>query len=242
MLNTSLEDGTARVIMLSGPTRGIGRATAARLHAAGFALSLGARDAGALVALTADWPSGSYSLHHFDALDTASQADWVSHTVDQHGRIDGLVNNAGVLAPFDFQHFQEDSLDIMWAINVKTPARLAHLALPHLRAAGDGRIVNMASLSGKRVNGKFEPGYAMTKHAVVALTAALRQEFWSDGVRATAICPSFVDTEMIAGADPGPEPIIDPADVAELIHTALCLPGSASVAELTINCRVEAGY
>ena len=113
------------------------------------------------------------------------------------------------------------------------------LSVPHLRAAGHGRVVNIASASGKRVRNGFAPGYAMTKHAVVALTHATRQHGWDDGIRAVAVCPGFIDTEMIADVDTGREPVIDPADIAELVTTWLSLPDSASVAELIVTCRLE---
>ncbi|MFT7602349.1 MAG: NADP-dependent 3-hydroxy acid dehydrogenase YdfG [Acidimicrobiales bacterium] len=229
-----------RVVMVSGAARGLGRAIANQLHSDGFSLSLGARDLSALEAMIDGW--SSCSVHYFDATNPASQQQWVTETVAEHGRIDGLVNNAGIIAPFDLESFQEDGLDVMWEVNVKTPARLAHLTLPHLCRSDNGRVINMASMSGVRVNGGFEPGYAMTKHAVVALTHHIRQQFWADGVRATAVCPSFVDTEMIAHLDCGDEEIISPDDLATLISTMLQLPNSASVAELVVNCRVEPSY
>lgn len=230
-----------RVIMVSGPVRGIGRAVAERLHADGFRLSLGARDTAAAEAMVGAWETeqGRVSVHHFDGTDGDTARSWVADTVTAHGAIDGLVNNAGMLAQFSLDDYDEDALDSMWAVNVKAPTLLTHLVLPHLRSSGRGRVVNVASLSGKRVKGGFSPGYAMSKHAVMALTHATRQLGWGDGIRATAICPSFVATDMIAGVDTGEEPVIDAVDIAELVSTALRLPNSASVAEIAINCRRE---
>ncbi|MEM7325649.1 MAG: SDR family NAD(P)-dependent oxidoreductase, partial [Actinomycetota bacterium] len=135
--------------------------------------------------------------------------------------------------------YDEAAFDDMLTVNVKTPTLLTHLTLPHLRVSGHGRVINIASLSGKRVKGGFSPGYAMSKHAVMALTHATRQYGWDDGVRATAICPSFVETEMIAGVDTGEEPVIDPDDLAELVSTALSMPNFSSVPEIIVNCRRE---
>ncbi len=234
-------DGTGRGARVSGPARGLGRALAERLRADGYALSLGGRDTAAIESVVAGWPpaQAAVSVHRFDATDGKTARSWVDETVEAHGRIDVLVNNAGLLETFTLDDYDEAAFDAMWQINVKAPTLLTHLTLPHLRAAGSGRVLNVASLSGKRVKGGFSPGYAMTKHAVMALTHATRQTGWADGVRAVALCPSFVDTDMIAEVDTGAEPVIDPTDLAELVSTTLSLPDSASVAELLVNCRLE---
>ncbi len=228
-----------RTIMISGAARGIGLATARRLHDEGYALSLGARNLNDLRAATSDWSGPEITHHRFDALDDDSQQQWVDECVAAHGRLDGLVNNAGVILPFSLTDFEADGLDGMWEVNVKTPARLASMAYPHLKSSPNGRVVNIASMSAKRVRGGFEPGYAMTKHAVMALTHATRQQWWDDGIRATAICPSWVETDMIAEVDYGEEPVIAPDDIAALVSLALALPNHASMAELAINCRRE---
>lgn len=229
-----------RVVMVSGAARGLGRAVADTLFDAGFVLSLAARDLPALDAAAAGWNPSRVMTCHFDAVEPESQAAWVDATVRRFGRIDALVNNAGLIAPFSIETFEgEEGLDLMWEVNVKAPARLIHLVLPQLRRCGSGRVVNIASLSGKRVRGGFEPGYAITKHALMALTHAVRQLGWDDGVRATAICPSFIDTEMISHVDTGEEPILDPGDVAELVLTALSFENRASLPEIWINCRLE---
>ncbi len=218
-----------RVVMLSGPVRGIGRALAERLGASGFRLSLGGRNVDAMREMVDGWPTNDgarpVTIHHFDAEDSEA--------------IDVLINNAGILHGFGLDDYDEAAFDAMWQVNVKSPTLLTHLVLPHLRRSGHGRVINVASLSGKRVKGGFSPGYAMTKHAVMALTNATRQHGWDDGIRATAICPSFVGTDMIANVDTGEEPVIDPADIAELVNTALLLPNHASVPEIVVNCRLE---
>lgn len=233
-----------RVVMLSGPARGIGRSLAERLAADGYDLSLGGRNTEAVAEVAANWPSAedggpTVSIHHFDATDGASARQWVADTLETHGRIDVLINNAGVLDGFGIDTYDEDAFDNMLTVNVKTPTLLTHLTMPHLRASGHGRVINVASLSGKRVKGGFSPGYAMSKHAMMALTHATRQDGWDDGVRATAICPSFVETDMITDFETGREPVIDPDDIAALVSTALSMPNYSSVPEIIVNCRRE---
>lgn len=226
-----------RVILVSGASRGIGRAIARRLEEAGYTLSLGARDTAALEA--AHGPETD-RRHHFryDAEDRASHAAWVEATLGRWGRIDGLVNNAGVTSRFTLEAGEESELDRVWAINCKAPLFMTRLCLPHLRASGTGRIVNIASLSGKRVKND-NVAYAMSKHALMALSHATRRIGWDHGVRVTTICPSFVRTDMTADAKFRPEDMIDPADLAELAVTAIGLPNTAAVAELLVNCRLE---
>ena len=161
-------------------------------------------------------------------------------TAERFGRIDGLVNNAGIAKPpFTIEDEDETVLDQMISVNVKGPLRLIRLAMPHLIASGAGRVVNVASLSGKRVKNP-NVGYAMTKFALIALTHAVRRHGWDHGVRATAICPSFVRTDLTADvAVVTPQEMIQPEDLAELVETALSLPNNAVVAEMLVNCRLE---
>ncbi len=132
----------------------------------------------------------------------------------------------------------EAELDRIWAVNCKAPLHMIALALPHLEASGAGRILNVSSLSGKRV-ANDNVAYAMSKFAVMALTHASRRISWDKGVRATAICPGFVRTDMTAGAKFPREEMIDPADLAELVATVIALPNTASIAELLVSCRLE---
>ncbi len=130
----------------------------------------------------------------------------------------------------------------MWEVNVKGPLRMVQQALPHLRASGSGRIVNVSSLSGLRVKGTFSPGHAMTKFALTALTEATKNVGWDDGVRVTSLCPGFIATDMTADFDEDPATMIQPDDLAELVGTVIALPNTASVATLTVGCRLEPGF
>jgi NAD(P)-dependent dehydrogenase (short-subunit alcohol dehydrogenase family) len=101
------------------------------------------------------------------------------------------------------------------------------------------RFGQIASLSGKRVK-NLNAGYQMSKHAVIALNHAVRRAGWDDGIRATAICPGFVNTDMAASlADLPPEAMTQPEDIALLVANTIEMPNSASVAEILVNCRHE---
>ena len=228
--------------MISGANRGLGNAIARRLLADGYNVSAGGRDVAA-VADSFDGPDDDRLLAHaYDATMAASDQAWFDATLERFGAVDVLINNAGVLDTAPFDELTEAGLDSMWNVNVKAPFRLTQIAMPTLRAAGSGRVVNIASLSGLRVAGQFAPGYAMSKHAVMALTESIKQAGWADGVRVTAVCPGFIATDMTADFGEDPTTMIQPDDLAEMIATVVALPNSASVAQLTVACRLEAHF
>jgi NAD(P)-dependent dehydrogenase (short-subunit alcohol dehydrogenase family) len=225
-------DPAGRVVLVSGASRGIGRAVAKRLLAAGYAVSAGLRDLSALAA------APRLQTHRYEAEEAGAAEAWVAAAHARFGRIDAVVNAAGINPVWRALDADEAALDAMLRINVKAPMRVARAAWPHLVAAGDGRIVNIASLSGKRVR-NANAGYAMSKFALVAATHALRREGWAHGIRVSALCPGFVATDMTAAADFPRDAMTDPRDVAVLVETLLRLPGNAAIAELLVNCRLE---
>jgi NAD(P)-dependent dehydrogenase (short-subunit alcohol dehydrogenase family) len=223
-----------RVVMVSGASRGIGRAVAERLRADGFRLSLGARDPASL----ADLAGPEVLTHAHQAESRASAEAWVQATAARFGRLDGLVNNAGMGAMARLED-DDDAFEKLHQVNTMGPLRLIRAALPHLRRAGTGRIVNVISLSGKRVTND-NAGYAMSKFAALALSHAVRRAGWDDGVRVCAVCPGFVATDMTAGVTAvARDEMIQPADLASLIRTVLLLPDTAVVSELLVNARFE---
>ena len=222
-----------RVALISGANRGIGAAIARRLAAAGWRLALGVRQTAAVASTEA------CTVHRYDALDREAGARWVAEAIAAHGRIDALINNAGIAPHVGLEDGDAALLDDLFDINAKAPFRVVQAALPYLKASGRGRVINLASLSGKRVLG-LNAGYQMSKHAVVALTHAVRRVGWPHGIRATALCPGFVDTDMIAGKHQVPEDeLIQPEDLARMVELLLDLPNSASIAELLVNGRYE---
>lgn len=226
-----------RVIMISGANRGIGLAIATALYDAGYSLSLGARDPGSLADITGGWEPERIHTGRYVAEDHDTHRQWVAATVERFGRLDGLVNNAGIWEDVTLEDENDEALDHMWAVNVKAPVSMTRTALPHLRRSGSGRIVNVASLAGKAVYGGGI-GYTMTKFAAVALSHATRHAGWDDGVRCTALCPGYVATDLTAEVESVPfDQMTAPGDLAELVVTVLSLSNTASVAELVINCR-----
>ncbi len=232
-------DPQDRVVLISGANRGIGLAIATCLHQKGYTVSAGARDIEALREALSHLDEKRLLFARYDAGDRQTQTDWVASTIARFGRIDALVNNAGTSNTFRIDDGEESELDALWEINVKGPLFLTRACLPALKASGQGRIVNIGSLSGKRVRND-NAAYNLTKFAVMALTHGTRRLGWDDGVRATALCPSFVATDLTADVTKvARKEMIDPADLAEMAATVIALPNTAAVAELLVNCRLE---
>ena len=221
-----------RVAMVSGATRGIGRAIVERLLAEGWLVSAGIRTPPGLA------ETDRLITHRYDAEQPGSAEAWGAATQGRCGAIHALVNAAGINAKATLTDPDETGLDALWAVNVKGPLRVIRAALPALKACGEGRVVNVSSLSGKRV-GNENVGYAMSKFALMAITQAVRREGWDSGIRATSLCPGFVATDMTAAAPFPRGAMTDPQDLAALVATVLRLPNTATVGELLVNCRYE---
>ncbi|NHO33805.1 SDR family NAD(P)-dependent oxidoreductase [Acetobacter fallax] len=227
-----------RVVMLSGASGGVGRGILYCLLANGWRVSAGLRDIGGLDDLEAR-PDQLLCVPYDAALPDAGQ-QWVAATIARFGAIDAVINVAGVLLPSRLEDEDETALDQSWAINFKAPLRVVRAAFPALRRAGHGRVINVSSLSGKRV-ANTNIAYAASKFAVTAMTHVIRREGWDDGIRATAICPGFVNTPMVAGhVAVAPEDMTQPEDLAALTELTLRMPNTAIVAEILVNCRLEA--
>jgi NAD(P)-dependent dehydrogenase (short-subunit alcohol dehydrogenase family) len=225
-----------RVIAISGASRGIGAAIADRLYADGYMLSLGVRDPSSIKS----YDEARVLAARFEAKEPASAEKWIADTVQRFGRLDGLINNAGVLRMIHLDKGEESSLTEMWDVNVMAPFRLLRLALPHLRKAGHGRVINIGSTDSKRYrDASSSVGYAMTKHALLALSHAAKFAGWDDGVRVTALLPGAVETDLIAGLAGVAAKRMKPETIAHTVSFLLSLPDEASVAELPINTRLE---
>ena len=228
-----------RTLLISGASRGIGRAIAERLLADGHRLSLGVRNPAGLRDTSLDHPS--VLLHPYNAEDPASAETWVEQSVRHFGAIDTVIHSAGVFSrvPLLFERGQEQEIQQLWDVNVMGPWWLTRAAWPQLAAHGSGRIVVLVSMSGKRSKGRLA-GYTASKFALMGLCQTMRNEGWEKGIRVTAICPSWVNTDMAAAVNAMPkEAMSQPGDIASLTAQLLELPNSCVPFELAVNCNLE---
>jgi NAD(P)-dependent dehydrogenase (short-subunit alcohol dehydrogenase family) len=203
-----------KVIAITGGARGIGEATANALAAAGARIAIGDLDAD-LAAQSAQ-AYGGLALP-LDVTSQESFAGFLDKVQAEHGRIDGLVNNAGIMVigphlevPLEHQLKQLD-------VNFRGVILGCHAVAPRMIAAGGGHIVNIASLAG-RIPPPGSAVYNGTKAAVLALSEALDAELADRGVRVSAVLPSFTTTGLIDGTTaPKLSPPIGPEQVAEAI-------------------------
>ena len=226
-----------KVILISGASRGIGRSIAEYLIEQDYCLSLGVRNPQCFQGTVFE-QNEKVLIHSYEATDKKSHIAWIQKTIAKFGRLDGVVNCAGILKRVQFEDDNEADLDLLWEINVKAPWRLTREAFPYLKKSGEGRIINLVSMSGKRVKGSLA-GYSASKFAFLALSQSMRNVGWDDGIRVTAICPSFVNTEMASNVALAPEKMTQPEDVAQIVGMVLRLPNTAYIGEILINFSLE---
>jgi NAD(P)-dependent dehydrogenase (short-subunit alcohol dehydrogenase family) len=241
-----------RTVLVSGASRGIGRAIASRLLEAGHRLSLGLRHPDAPDAWWASSPSVAGTaerllIHPYDALaseeSTNSAETWVEATVARWGGVDAVVHSAGILSRVGVTYTPREADEIrqLLDVNLMGPWRLSRAAWPHLVASGDGRVLTLVSMSGKRVKGRLA-AYGVSKFALMGLCQALRNEGWGAGIRVTAICPGWVNTSMAAAVETIPKAAMtQPDDLAATVAHLLSLPPAAVPFELAVNCVLESG-
>ena len=229
---------SARTALISGGNRGIGAAIADRLAAEGWNLSLGVRKPEAL--------PERFAAHHaarYDSDVPGCEAAWVESAMARFGRIDAIVNNAGIMIPKTVVEVSDAEMQAMLDINVLAPLRLVRAAWAPLAASGRGRVITVVSLSGKRVKYASSSSYSVSKFAALALALGSRHAGWDKGIRSTAICPGLVATDMaFALTDMSPGDMTPPEEVARIVGLVLDLPNTASIAEIPINCKIEESF
>ncbi|MGO4194203.1 SDR family oxidoreductase [Rhizobium sp. YAF28] len=184
-----------KTVVITGASSGLGGATARHLANAGAKVVLGARRIDRLKALVAE-----IGLVEDSAIETdVTQADQVRHLVDQavrlHGRIDVIVNNAGLMPHSPLERGKIDDWDRMIDVNLKGVLYGIAAALPHMKEQKSGHIINVSSVAGHKVR----PGsavYAATKTAVRVISEGLRQEVKPYNIRTTIVSPGAVESEL----------------------------------------------
>ena len=234
--------GRQRTLLISGASRGIGRAIAERLLAEGHRLSLGVRHPEQLRGTGLDPAQhANLQVHAYEAADPEAAEAWVAASVARFGAIDSVIASAGLFSrvPLLFEAGQEAEIEQLWRVNVLGPWRLVRAAWPQLAAHGEGRVVVLVSMSGKRSKGQLA-GYTASKFALMGLCQTMRNEGWEQGIRVTAVCPSWVNTDMAAAVSALPKAAMtQPDDLAALTSQVLALPNSCVPFELAVNCTLE---
>ncbi|MEU4357242.1 SDR family oxidoreductase [Streptomyces virginiae] len=210
-----------KVVAITGASSGIGEATARRLAADGHRLLLGARRAERLEALCKEIGAagGTAAFRRLDVTDAGDVRGFVAAAGERYGRLDVVVNNAGVMPLSPLDALEVEEWDRMIDVNVRGVLYGIAAALPVMRAQGAGHIVNIASVGAYEVS-PTAAVYCATKFAVRAISAGLRQES-GGGLRVTLVSPGVTESELADG-------ISDPAArEAMKAYRAVALPASA---------------
>ena len=225
--------------LVTGASRGLGRAIAFALGGAGWRVGICSRSGDGVARTLAELREAKIEAAGRPAS-VSSESDvgaLVSHVERELGPIDTLVNNAGVLYAKPFEEISPAEWDESFATNVRSLYVVTRAVLPGMRARRAGTIVNVASLSGRS---GFAGGtvYTATKHAVLGFSRSLMLELRNEGVRVITICPGSMDTEMIqrqTAFERDPERILKPEDVAQTVLHTIRLPQRALVSEVDIR-------
>ncbi len=187
-----------RVALVTGAASGIGRAVAAALAQAGARVALLDVDTEGAVAATRDIErDGGHAVFlHCDVSRSADCAAAVHQVVEQFGRLDIVVNNAGIIRRADVVELPEADWDRVMAVNAKSVFLLSKYAVPVMKRAGRGAIVNISSGWGL-VGGPRAVAYCASKGAVVQLTKAMAIDHGPSGIRVNCVCPGDTDTGML---------------------------------------------
>ncbi|HLI49906.1 MAG TPA: SDR family oxidoreductase [Chthonomonas sp.] len=221
-------DDTQKVVLITGGSSGIGKATAKRLLATPqMAVTIAGRSVEHLEAALAELTPPADTCHAVQA-DVTNPLDverLISSTLRRFGQIDVLINSAGVGAIGPFLEVDSASMEQLWKVNVLGTMLLTQAVLPHMIERKQGLIVNLAGILGIKTIANAAL-YCATKHAVIGFSNALLQEVKRHNIRITNICCSGVDTpfwDALPGK-PRTELLLKPEEVAETIYQILMQP------------------
>jgi NAD(P)-dependent dehydrogenase (short-subunit alcohol dehydrogenase family) len=215
----------SRAALITGGSSGIGLAVARALGDEGFGITLSARRPDKLEEAAQGLRDQGLEVHSV-AANMAEEED-IKRVAAEHrerfGRLDLLMNNAGIGIGAQIADTETKKLDLQLDVNLRAVYLMARETIPMLKEAakenGSAMIVNTASIAGKFGQGWLS-AYSATKFGVVGLTQAMHRELSGDGIKATALCPGFVDTAMTDWLEGqiAPEDMIQPEDIAEAVR------------------------
>jgi short-subunit dehydrogenase len=224
-------------VVITGGSKGIGKAIAAKFASAGHNLFLCARNADKLTEAASEiqaiYPAVKIKIKDVDLSDKSqviSFADWCLH----YGVPDILVNNAGVYLPGNTIDEPENSLELMMNSNLYSAYHLTRRLIPAMIKKGSGHIFNICSVASLHAY-EGGGGYSISKFALLGFTQNLRHELKTHKIKVTAVFPGAVLTDSWTNFDNTNKRIMEPADVAEMIYAASNLSAQAVVDEIILR-------
>ena len=235
-----MEELRSRVALVTGGSRGIGRAAAIALAKAGadLAVNYRSRSQEAEVVCSEIQKLGRKAIHvQADVSQSAAVAGMVAAVERELGAVGILVNNAGIARPQKLEEIGEDDWDEIIAVNLKSTFLVTQAVLPAMRRAGWGRIINISSVAAQ-TGGVVGPHYAASKAGMIGLAHSYASRLAKEGITVNAIAPALIETEMVT-SNPGAKPALIPVgrfgtgdEVAEVV---VMLASNGYITGQTIN-------
>ena len=228
-----------RAAIVTGASRGIGRALAEALGEEGFGVTISARKPDTLEQAAQELRAKGYEVEPVagNMADEEAIREVVRRHRERFGRLDVLVNSAGIGIGAAAAEHQTKYVDLQLDVNLRSIILFYRECLEMLRAAGaehhSALVVNLASIAGKSPQ-PWLSVYAATKAAVVSYSQAMNKELGGDGVKSTAFCPGFVDTDMtdFVKATVAPEDMLRTSDMAEALRFLLRVSRACVIPEV----------
>lgn len=224
--------------VITGATKGIGKAIAEKLLQEGFDVAVCARSTNNLRDLHDEWeriyPDRSVFMQNVDVQDKTQVKDFARNIINNFRNIDILVNNAGLYFPGSLATEADDQLESLMATNVYSAYHLTRALLPSMRQHGKGHIFNMCSVAALQAypNGG---AYSITKYALLGFSENLRYELRNDGIKVTAISPGAVWSNSWSGSGVTPERIMKASDIADILWSTYSLSPQATVEHIILR-------
>ncbi len=228
---------SGRIVLVTGAGSGLGAAIARRLGAAGATVVAGDLRADAVERLRGDLGLAGVDVDatELDVADEASATAAIADVVDRHGRLDVLINNAGVDKTAPVSELSVADFDRVVAVNLRGPFILSRAALEHMQPRRAGHIVNIVSTAAKRA-WPNAAAYHASKWGLLGLTHALHAEARQDGVKVTAVVAGGMRTPFLLDRFPDLDPglLQDPANVADVVRYVLLQPDETVIPEVMV--------
>jgi len=231
-----MTDLSGKVVLITGASRGIGAAIATRLAGCGADVALCARDSAALdgVAALCRNRGARTTLLPGDIRDLGYAAALAGRAVDALGRLDAVVNNAGILVTGPAQDADLAAWDLALDVNFRSWVHLTRHALPLLLRQPHSAVINLCSVAGRETYPGFGI-YSATKHAVHAWSKCLFDDVSDRGVKVCAIYPGYVNTDMVSDVAGDHGNMIQPDDVARTVEFVLGFPATSCPTEIVLR-------
>ncbi|MBI5755657.1 MAG: SDR family oxidoreductase [Nitrospirae bacterium] len=233
----SLKD---KVALVTGGGSGIGLAITTAMLEEGMCVAICGRDSHKIEKAESELKQYSSRLMSTPA-DVAKKTDvdkWVKAATKQFGRIDVLVNNAGVARWSDVENITDEHFDYQLNVNLRGPLYCSQAVIPHMKKHCSGYIINISSICGK-FGFAGTAAYSASKFGLMALSDSLREELEQYNIKVTAICPGYVSTPMVTDAPVPREQMIQPEDIARAILFLLNLSEYAVIKEIVVTRKGE---